>query len=61
MWVDRMKFGLIVPSSNTTMEAEFWKIALGWATVHGAGAHKQGVVALKAPEEIYRRIYMCSR
>jgi len=29
-----MKFGLIVPSSNTTMEAEFWRMASGWATVH---------------------------
>ena len=29
-----MKFGLIVPSSNTSMEAEFWRMALGWATVH---------------------------
>lgn len=31
-----MKFGLIVPSSNTTMEAEFWKMASGWATIHTA-------------------------
>jgi len=29
-----MKFGLIVPSSNTTMESEFWRMAFGWATVH---------------------------
>jgi maleate isomerase len=29
-----MRFGLIVPSSNTTMEAEFWRMASGWATVH---------------------------
>lgn len=29
-----MKFGLIVPSSNTTMEAELWKMASGWATIH---------------------------
>ncbi|NIM91468.1 MAG: maleate cis-trans isomerase, partial [Candidatus Aminicenantes bacterium] len=29
-----MKFGLIIPSSNTTMEAEFWRMASGWATVH---------------------------
>jgi len=29
-----MKFGLIVPSSNTAMEAEFWRMAFGWATVH---------------------------
>ncbi|MFQ6069857.1 MAG: aspartate/glutamate racemase family protein [Candidatus Aminicenantales bacterium] len=33
-----MKFGLIIPSSNTNMEAEFWKMALGWATVHTARA-----------------------
>ena len=31
-----MKFGLIVPSSNTTMEAEFCRMASGWATVHTA-------------------------
>lgn len=31
-----MRFGLIVPSSNTTMEAEFWRITSGWATVHTA-------------------------
>ena len=31
-----MRLGLIVPSSNTTMEAEFWRMALGWATIHTA-------------------------
>ncbi len=31
-----MKLGLIVPSSNTTMEAEVWKMARGWSTVHSA-------------------------
>jgi maleate isomerase len=31
-----MRLGLIIPSSNTTMEAEFWRIASGWATVHTA-------------------------
>ncbi len=31
-----MRLGLIIPSSNTTMEAEFWRMALGWATVHTA-------------------------
>lgn len=31
-----MKFGLIIPSSNTTMEAEFWRMASAWATVHTA-------------------------
>jgi len=31
-----MRLGLIVPSSNTTMEAEFWRMAMGWATVHTA-------------------------
>lgn len=29
-----MKFGLVVPSSNTTMESEFWRMAYGWVTVH---------------------------
>jgi len=32
----QMRFGLIVPSSNVVMEAEFWKMAWGWATVHTA-------------------------
>jgi len=31
-----MKFGLIIPSSNTTMDAEFWRVTSGWATVHTA-------------------------
>jgi maleate isomerase len=31
-----MRFGLIIPSSNTTMEAEFWRMASGLATVHAA-------------------------
>lgn len=31
-----MKFGLLVPSSNTTMESEFWRMVMGWATVHTA-------------------------
>jgi maleate isomerase len=31
-----MKFGLIIPSSNTIMEAEFWRMASGCATVHTA-------------------------
>jgi len=31
-----MRFGLIVPSSNTTMETEFWRMASGWASVHTA-------------------------
>ena len=31
-----MRFGLIVPSSNVVMEAEFWRMAWGWATAHTA-------------------------
>jgi maleate isomerase len=31
-----MRFGIIVPSSNTTMEDEFWRMASGLATVHTA-------------------------
>jgi maleate isomerase len=31
-----MRFGLIVPSSNTTMETEFRRMASGWASVHTA-------------------------
>ena len=30
------KLGLIVPSSNTTMESEFWRIVSDWATAHTA-------------------------
>jgi maleate isomerase len=30
------KFGLIVPSSNTTMESELWRFVSGWATIHTA-------------------------
>ncbi|NIO49191.1 MAG: maleate cis-trans isomerase [Candidatus Aminicenantes bacterium] len=33
---NNVRFGLIVPSSNTTMEAEFWRMISGWATVHTA-------------------------
>lgn len=31
-----MKIGLIIPSSNTTMEVEFWTMASGRAAVHAA-------------------------
>jgi len=31
-----MRYGLIIPSSNTTMEAEFWRMSSGLATVHTA-------------------------
>ncbi len=31
-----MRFGLIVPSSNVVMEAEFRRMVWGWATVHTA-------------------------
>jgi maleate isomerase len=31
-----MRLGLIIPSSNTTMEAEFWRMASGWAKMHTA-------------------------
>jgi len=39
-----MRFGLIVPSSNTTMEAEFCRMALGWATVHTARMRLQKII-----------------
>lgn len=39
-----MRLGLIVPSSNTTMEAEFWRMALGWATVHTARMRLQKII-----------------
>lgn len=38
-----MKLGLIVPSSNTTMEAEVWKMASGWSTVHTARMRLQEI------------------
>ena len=28
------RFGLIIPSSNTSMESEFWRMTSGWATIH---------------------------
>ena len=39
-----MRFGLIVPSSNTTMEAEFWRMAMGWATVHTSRMRLQKII-----------------
>lgn len=38
-----MRFGLIVPSSNTSMEAEFWRMVLGLATVHTARMRLQKI------------------
>lgn len=38
-----MKFRLIVPSSNTTMEAEFWRMAFGWAMVYTTRTRLQKV------------------
>ncbi len=38
-----MRLGLIVPSSNTTMETEFWKMVFGWATVHVARMRLQRI------------------
>lgn len=38
-----MRLGLIVPSSNATMEAEVWKMASGWATVHTARMRLQEI------------------
>jgi len=48
-----MRFGLIIPSSNTTMEPEFWSMALGWATVHVSRMRLQNITidALKRMEE----------
>lgn len=40
---NQMRFGLIVPSSNTTMEAEFWRMALGWTTVQTARMRLQEI------------------
>lgn len=38
-----MRFGLIVPSSNTTMESEFWRLALDWTTIHAARIRLQKI------------------
>ena len=38
---NEVRFGLIIPSSNTTMEAEFWKVALGWAMMGKAGIKRK--------------------
>jgi maleate isomerase len=38
-----MRFGLIVPSSNSTMEAEFWRLGSGWASVHTARMRLQKI------------------
>ncbi|MFP4082166.1 MAG: maleate cis-trans isomerase [Candidatus Aminicenantes bacterium] len=38
-----MRLGLIIPSSNTTMEYEFWKISSGWAAVHAARMRLQKI------------------
>lgn len=37
------KFGLILPSSNTTMEPEFWRMVSGWASVHTARIRLQNI------------------
>ena len=34
--MSNFKLGLIVPSSNTTIEPEFWRMVSDWATVHTA-------------------------
>lgn len=46
-----MRFGLIVPSSNVVMEAEFWRIAWGWATIHTARMRLKDIT-LQALEEM---------
>ena len=57
-----LRLGLIVPSSNTTMEAEFWKMALRWATVHTARVRLQKITIddLKEMEEqmLEKTIYL---
>lgn len=42
---NQMKIGLIVPSSNTTMEVEVWKMASGWSTVHAARMRLQEITS----------------
>jgi maleate isomerase len=41
--MNKPKFGLIVPSSNTTMESEFWRMVSAWATVHTARMRIQDI------------------
>ena len=38
-----IRFGLIIPSSNTTMEGEFWRMAPGLATVHTSRIRLQNI------------------
>lgn len=38
-----VKLGLIIPSSNTTMESEFWRMASDWATIHTARLRFQDI------------------
>lgn len=38
-----MRFGLIVPSSNTTMESEFYRLVFRWASLHIARVKLQKI------------------
>jgi len=51
----QMKFGLIVPSSNVVMEAEYWKMAWGWATIHTARMRLEDIT-VKALEEMEKHL-----
>lgn len=45
-----MKLGLLIPSSNTTMETEFWRMAGEWATVHTARMRLQKIIVAELEE-----------
>ncbi|MFQ6038052.1 MAG: aspartate/glutamate racemase family protein [Candidatus Aminicenantales bacterium] len=47
-----MKFGIIIPSSNTVMEPELWRMASGWATIHTSRVRLQQITvdSLEATE-----------
>ena len=41
--MNKFRFGLIIPSSNTTIESEFWRMVSDWATVHTARIRLQDI------------------
>ena len=51
----QMRFGLIVPSSNVVMEAEFWRMAWRWATVHTSRMRLKDIT-VRALEEMEKHL-----
>jgi len=52
-----MKFGIIIPSSNTSMEPEFWSMAYRWATIHTSRIRLQEITIDEF--EGYERLFSC--